>query len=426
MFEWCHSGIEGYCKAAAEMLGDETKKKSAQWLPFCNDIFKTRTDKDITSVWTMSHDRSTSGGRSNRQTVFEKQWLNGRYIKTYIDEAEEAFRRSWDYEGLSTISKESDYAKVLEACGTKEERRQKAILKCEDDAICACIAYMLDTDENGEFVHEPAMPDLVSQGDFPEKFYSSVMRAIERGFVSERYKPSEIQQFMTTLNDQLYSAADSMIDSDNEYAGFRNFARSLIAGLVYGPDNIIALARPWDATHDYREVNYLPATQGEAIRVTQIFDNDLRQIGYSEVYRPSQVVFFGRCPEPDKYKEALSGILAKDGGLSIDLDSKEQIVFPIAYTHVQTSNVHGMLVYENAAWRLYDFASTNGTSVESTETSQTGAKEQVVRTVDGILELMPGDRIRLGAPAEAADVNVYQGASTLLISSYVDELLDNN
>ena len=75
MARWYHSGIEGYCKSAAQLMG--LPDDQSGWGNFGNDLFADgRFDDPVktSKTWTLS--RSRKSGRSNRPMLFEKSWLS--------------------------------------------------------------------------------------------------------------------------------------------------------------------------------------------------------------------------------------------------------------------------------------------------------------------------------------------------------------
>ena len=331
--------------------------------------------------------------------LFEKAWLSGRHGKDYADEAEAEFRLA--------AGRTEDH--TPDASVTVEECRRMAIRRCEHDAIEACVAYMMSANEEGEFENDPQMALLVSMPDFAASFFATVLPSIEAGFLAERYRTSDIRQFSLTLGDLLY---DARYQGDKTNDGMRAFAMALVAGLIYGPSHPVALDRSWDATVEYLPYDQPVTVPGDMLRVTQIFDRDLRVVGYSEVFGKSQVLFFGRCPDAGHYLDKARELFADEPGLYAQVASCDAVVFPISADHAQTGNLHGMLLYSGDSWHFYDFHSTNGSSVLSEEESD---------DVNGVIRVHPGDRIRLGAPVRSDDAMAYWGASTVLVSQYADE-----
>lgn len=397
MIDWCHSGLEAYCKASAQLMGDAPA--GASWLPFCRDLLPDRTLGNLTKAWTLSNERQ---GRSCRQMLFEKAWLNGRHGKDYADEAESKLRSAADRAG----DRPSD---AIEAGITAEECRRMAIRRCEHDAIEACVAHMTSINEEGEFENDPQMALLVAMPDFAISFFTTALPSIEAGFLAERYRASDIRQFSLTLGDLLY---DAQYQGDEATDGLRAFAMALVAGLIYGPSHPVALDRPWDATVEYLPYDQPVTVPGDMLRVTQIFDRDLRVVGYSEVFDKDQVVFFGRCPDAKRYLDRAREMFVDEPELFDQVASCDAVVFPISADHAQTGNLHGMLLFSGDSWHFYDFHSTNGSSVLSEEESD---------DVGGVIRVHPGDRIRLGAPVRSDDTMAYWGASTVLVSQYADE-----
>lgn len=476
MSEWYHSGIEGYCKAAADLLGNRRDGDSV--LGLCRDLFPDRvTGTNLAHAWTLSSQRV--GDRRCRQKVFETLWLNSIGVDVYRTEAEMLASGELTESGFKTIVKGSAYEAALRACKDEKERskvaakqfearavrarlyveeaesfamnqevtcegegpedeyrtipahsryremlrecrdaqelEQVAIGQCEGDAIERCVQRVIDLYQDDEAAEVSYLSLLVGVEDFPVQFFSVVVPSIESGLRSERYRPSDIQRFVQTLNGLVYMAHKCLLagDAEDDIRPFREFATTLFAGLIYGPNSRLALglqeATPTIASGElvgyYRE-------EGTTIRLTQVFDDRGAHTGYSELFRPAQVVFFGRSNEAERYLERCDALLSDDPETVALVRSREPVVFPTVL-HPAVGRWHGMLLCEDDTWRYYDLDSTNGSSIVSGED---------VASVDPLIEVRAGDYLRIGASAnvDVRDANAYEDAATLHISSHVD------
>lgn len=410
MNNWFHSGLEGYCKAAAQLLGEGTRGDIL--LDLCKDILPDRTRSNLTRAWTLSNVRR---GRSCRHSLFEQCWLGSKDWKDYADEALLLVKGEEPEGGFTTIPSGSDYERGLRAIKDKNEVGRIALSRCEADAIEACVDRVMNLwlDENS--AEASSVASLVTRDGFPSDFFTYVLPAIESGLLSERYLPSDVQRYVQILNSLTYPAHKCLAKEGDAEAikPFLRFVISLFSGLVYGPNHPLAVSRQWNTT----EPNYLSLSsdrkeeiEGTTIRLTQVFDDTGAYTGYSELFRSTQVVFLGRCPEVEAYLERCAQIFAEEPEILEGVKEREPVVYPIVF-HDAVSNVHGMLLCEGDVWRLYDLNSTNGTSILSTEGTY---------AVDRLAEVKPGDRLRLGAPSYAHDANVYWDAATLSVSLNVD------
>ncbi|MBR3158542.1 MAG: hypothetical protein IKF14_05490 [Atopobiaceae bacterium] len=407
MFEWCHSGLEGYCKASAALLGEGDE--ATAWLAFCKDLLPDRTQKTLTRAWTLSNARQ---GRSCRQALFEKCWLAGRHGKVYLDEAESFARDTVPEGGFATIPQHSSYERQLMSCVNDAERRQLAISRCEQDAIDSCVSYIVDLASDDAAVDAAYITSLVMRDGFAIDFFTSVIPAIERGLLSERYRTADIQQFALTLNALSPAAHRCIVSEGADLEPFSAFLKSLVAGLIYGPVHPVAIGRAWDATQDYLPYDQPENPQGTTLRLTQLFDERGRFTGYSDVYHTSQLVLFGRSPSAEDYERRCTELFGDEPALLAAIRSREEVIFPIAL-HDAVSNVHGMLLCEEGVWRFYDLASSNGTSI---------ASESGTSDVAYLVEVRAGDCLRLGAPASAHDANAFWDAATIRATLHVNRV----
>lgn len=405
MYDSFHSGIEGYCKMAAKMLGEPNN--TTGWLPFCRDILPDRAQKNLTRVWTFSNDRNQ--GRSCRQSLFENQWLE--HVRTtYEREAELLARGERPVEGFRTIEAGGAYERQILSSKSTHERRRLVRMRYERDALRRCVAHMVRKAASYDG-SQTSCVSLVYVDDFPAEFFRTVIPAIERGFVSERYHPSAARQFSITINDLLTQAQAGLLRENPNYVPFGRLVTALFAGLVYGPNHPIATGKPWNATEHFHPYRAAQRVDGVAIRVTQVFDPELAYEGYSEVYRPEQAVFFGRSAKLEDFLAACRRRFGDNRPFLKEISTREAIMFPIAESHEAVGNVHGMLLCEGDVWRFYDFGSTNGTSIQSRQGSQ---------GIDGTMTVRPGDLVRLGAPSTADDANVFWSAAVMHVSHYVE------
>lgn len=408
MYDWCHSGLEGYCKAASGLLGDESSDDVV--LKLCKDLLPDRTPKTLTRAWTFSNVRR---GRDCRQSLFEKCWLAGRHGKDYVDEARLFVKGLLPKEKLGPCAHDQDYAMLLRTTRSQAECDEVALRRCEADAIDACVNRIIELsrdDERLDVANDAIITSLVMLDHFSELFFDQVVPAIERGFLSERYSSVEARQFVMTLGGLMDRAHRCVTSEDSSFDSYRLFLRVIVAGLIYGPNHPIAMDREWDVTECYEPYFGVQAVQGTTIRLTQVYGDYEKYTGYSELFRPAQVVFFGMCPDVGEYLERCDTLFHEEAETMHMLRSLEAKVFPMTL-HDAVSNVHAMMVCEGDVWRLYDLGSSNGTSI---------ASEGRVESVDHLIKIKPGDRIRLGAPVGAHDANVYWSAATILVSLNVD------
>lgn len=477
MGEWYRSGIEGYCKASACLFGNARDGKTV--LGLCRDLLPDRVPgTSLSHAWTLSSIRV--GDRRCRQKVFECLWLNELDVNVYREEAEILAKGGRPMGGFKTIIEGSIYEEALLACKNKKERdaiaakqyemqatralvyaeeaeafllnlelenggqehevkyrtipnhseyREQlinckgekeiewtAIRQCEQDAMERCVRRVVSLYQDDDAVDVSYLSLLLDIEDFPTKFFTNVVPAIESGFKSERYSPSEIQWYIQTLNGLIYRAYKCRNDaSDHEdIRPFQEFAKALFAGLIYGPCHPLALglspeATPaiqsgWNREYDREE--------GSTLRLTQVFDAKCAHTGYSELFRPSQVVFFGRSSDVAKYLERCNKLFSDHAEMLMYMKSLKPVVFPTVL-HPAVGRWHGMLLYEGEQWRYYDLDSTNGSSIVS---------DEKVYDIQRLIEIRPGDFLRIGAPShlDVRDTNAFMDAATLLVSSHVD------
>jgi hypothetical protein len=477
MGEWYRSGIEGYCKAAADVLGNRNDRKTV--LGLCRDLFPDRKPgSNLSNAWQLSSERV--GDRRCRQKTFECLWLSEVDIETYRSEAEalargerprdgfrtivegssyedallackgkserleamrkqfeaqaprafvyieeaEAFRLNHDLEKegqtledeYRTIPAHSEYRERLANCESDEEAERTAIRQCEEDAIERCVQRVIDLYHDDTASNVSYLSLLMSTVDFPITFFNQVVPAIEIGLKSERNSPSEIQWFIQTLNGLIYRAHSCLADkaAHKDLAPFREFAKTLFAGLIYGPCNPLALGLAPEATPPIEAGNSrtYDGPESSTIRLTQVFDKSCAHTGYTELFRPSQVVFFGRSSDVATYLERCEEHFADDLETLAFVKSREPVIFPTVL-HPAVGRWHGMLLCEDETWRYFDFDSTNGSSVIS---------DEEVYDAKPLLEVRAGDYLRIGAPVhlDPLDSNAFMDAATLFVSSHVD------
>ncbi len=482
MSEWYHSGIEGYCKAAADLLGNRMDGDTV--LGLCHDLFPDRVaGTSLAHIWTASSQRL--GDRKCRQRVFEMLWLNEVGVDTYRTEAEmfakgecpkgrfrtiveessyakslrsckdekqrakvaakqfetnairarvyieesDVFFMDEGIEGVSqehvdkyrTIPIHSDYRDRLKGCRGRKELERIAVDQCESDALERCVQRVVDLCQDDEAEAASYLASLVGIREFPVKFFTNVVPAIESGLRSERYRPSDIQRFVQTLNSLIYLAHRRLNDGDlsSEEHPFRRFATTLFAGLVFGPNSRLALGLQDETTQAEAESEFdaddfggYDRCENTVIRLTQIFDERGAHTGYSELYRPSQVIFFGRNSEVEGYVTRCSELFSDNSDVSVAIKNREHVVYPTVL-HPAISRWHGMLLCEDDTWRYYDLASTNGSSIVTADG---------VSPVQTLIEVRPGDQLRVGASenVDVMDTNAYEDAATLFVSFHVD------
>jgi len=474
MYEWCHSGIEGYCKAASIVLAaveadrltgadeeslfameagklastdadkpageDEEKPAGVDEdghvstdadkpagtdeeklvAGFCQELFPGRGGGDVLSrTWTLSNGRT---GKDTRLTLFEKAWLD-MTGKTFVAEAKAYGKGKVSKKGYPTVEEGSQYANDLRAAKNDDARASLALNHWTREAVNACVNDILRRSGFGDALAGegeayPFVTKLVGCHNFPELFLEQVAPAIERGFLSERYRWSEVQQFIVTLTKLLESANLCAQEGEGSGKPYREFLETLVAGIIYGPTHPMAMRMEWDPTSDFFAYNGRQTLEYTGVRITQIFDAKVRLTGYSELVRSSQVVFFGRSPKAEDYLDRLNAVIGRMGARKEDerlfdhIVQLEHIVFPMTLQDM-VSGCHAMLVCEGRQWYLYDLESTNGTVIES--------DGKLIKVGSGdVLRINPGDRVHLGSPAEADDMNVYWNAATIVITFNVD------
>ena len=304
MTQWYHSGIEGYCKAAAQMMG--LPDNNSGWGNFGSDLFADgRFDDPVkaSKTWTLSRFRKQ--GRSNRPTLFEKSWLD--------------------------------------ASGND----------VDIDAIHACARSICDARTDSALLNLYQANYLT----FATGFRTTVIPAIEDGFRTERYHSASIARFTQGL-DMLLGELNPSVPQT-----FRNFVIPLVAGLVYGPGHIVAQANTGSATFDSAEQELEKLFEGSdadtaTIRLTQLFSDTFGFTGYSELFDEDTAVFLGRNAEIASYLEKCNSKFAEE------IIGRNHIVFPIAGTHKNTSKEHGVIACIGNTWYFHDFSS-NGSYVEN-------------------------------------------------------------
>ena len=304
MDHWYHSGIEGYCKSAAQLAG--MPDDASGWGNFGNDLFGDgRFDDPIkaSKTWTLS--RSRKQGRSNRPMLFEKSWL-----------------------GVG---------------GTDYELR----------AIAACV-YNLSNNADKSMLYSVYQSDYLR---FAAEFKNSVLVAIQDGFSTERYHSTDIARFSQNIDRLLGDLSPS------DPRTFRNFATPLVAALIYGPAHVLACADQGEQT-----VSHSPNSEPtealdynideSSIRISQLFGDNSMFMGYSELFGDDKVVFLGRGSKLDQF-------LAKCNPEFVsEIAGKQPVFFPIAHSHKRTSNAHGAIARLGETWYYHDF-STNGSYIEN-------------------------------------------------------------
>lgn len=353
MDRWYHSGLEGYCKAAAVLARYDENTGAAI---FGCDLFSPdRFDKqDMRNrTWTLSRYRR---GRSNRPAVFEGTWL-----------APDAARADRELQ-----------------------------------AIGACVDRIADDGIGGPSALKELVLDTTI--DIVPALNESILPAIAAGFKTEGYSHASVATFCQVA-EELLDKVDLTADS-----GLRPFARMLVAALIYGPQHPLALNRPYNATvlvtedevDGYQDAS---AVAGDTIRLTQVYSDDGAYCGFSDEYTQGDVVFFGRSPHLRDYLERCDEPEYEE--IKELLEGKNPIVFPVAAAHRKTSNVHGALARYGSGWYYYDLASTNGTMVE-----QAGRAISVA----GLCGIRAGARICLGGLAGDTDEDLYHDAAVVLVS----------
>lgn len=400
------TGLEGYCKSATNTLGLPARRK--EWLRFCIDILPDRTIEKLSRTWTLSNTRN---GRGSRYSIFEDCWLSEDY-NTYLEEAERRHTSERE-EGEApylTIQEGSSYERDLLNAKDEEECKELAAQQCASDAIDTCVSNIIRIASDDDKENAPSITSLLWGKDAVVSFYEQIIPAIESGFEAERYRAADIRQFTLNICDLLASTCGALNSKQNtDYEVVRPLITALIAGLVYGPSHPIAISQEKNATSQYYSSHGTQEVEGASIRVTQVFDDELVYTGYSQMLRPNQAIFFGRSPKIDDFEDACDKHLNKET-LQV-LSEYETVLFPIGESHDAVGNVHGVLMCENDIWRFYDFESSNGTTLQSNDS---------ITSVTGVMEILPGDLVRLGAPQNARDANVYWSAAAMYITKHVE------
>ena len=368
MAEWYHSGIEGYCKAASALAGMEG---SGGWSAFGSDLFPnrfTRADK-ATKTWTLSRYRRGTG---NRLVAFEGEWVP--------DSSEEI-----------------------------------SIAGREESAVNTCVDAMIES-VSGEPEQESPLAALLFVGpnyDFANGFSEAVLPAIARGFQSEGYHSADITRFLRNIEELLGELRPE------DRTAFREFARILVAALVYGPDDALVVSETIqiDTWHvKSRGALWDPGSDGKVVEVSQAYSFDCSFTGYSESFDGGSAVFFGRSAIIGDYLNALNRLEDELGvELRDDVAKREQVIFPIARTHRLVSNAHGLLLCQGSSWYFFDFSS-NGTSIVN------GSHEDARFVQKSGAIVNPGDRICLGLTQIGVDdTTQFQQAATVVVSFRVNE-----
>lgn len=306
MEQWYHSGIEGYCKAAAKMMG--LPNDASGWGNFGRDLFgDDRFDDPVKAsrTWTLSRSRKQS--RSNRPTLFEKSWLG------------------------------------------------RSGADCETAAVSACARSIADA--SGESM----LHTLYQEGylRFATGFSDEVLPAIADGFRTERYHSADILRFSQGIDELLGALRPSSPST------FTNFVTSLVAALIYGPGHPLARVYTGDSTIlrvddtiGTGDVGVDFDADESSLRITQLFNESAAYLGYSELFGDEKVIFLGRGSDEARYREKCNPQFAAD------ISDRQPVFYPIANTHKRTSNEHGAIARLGDTWYYHDF-STNGSYVEN-------------------------------------------------------------
>ena len=304
MQQWYRSGIEGYCKSAAHMMG--LPDNNSGWGNFGRDLFADgRFDDPVkaSKTWTLSRFRSQ--GPSNRPKLFEDSWLG-------------------------------------------EHGRDRELT-----AVHTCVHHMcIDEGESSLYELFQSSPET-----FPAGFHGIVLPAIAEGFSAERYHPSDIERFTQGIDKALGKLDPSLPQT------FRNFAIPLVAGLIYGPDHAIARSSTNSATlrkggGDEAGDSPLSSIDSETIVLTQLFSDDAGLVGHSSTFGSECAILLGRDSDAGSYLSAC------DGELGEAIAQRTPRLFPISHTHKSTSKAHGVIVRLEESWYYCDL-STNGTFIQN-------------------------------------------------------------
>lgn len=353
MIQWYHSGIEGYCKSAAQLMG--LPDDQSGWGNFGNDLFGDgRFDDPVkaSKTWTLSRFRKQ--GRSNRPMLFEKSWV-----------------------GESGL----DY---------------------EYPAVIACANAIADPD-NDSMLFNMYKSNYLS---FAMGFHDTVLPAIADGFRTERYHSSDIARFSQTLDVLLGELRPSRPKT------LLNFARSLVAGLIYGPNHFLARISGGDATSLRTQSGTTDSdSYGDvdetSIRITQLFSDNSAYMGYSELFDDGKVIFLGRNSDAKLFLEKCNPAFAEE------VEGLEAVFYPISNAHRRTSNEHAAIARLGGTWYYHDF-STNGSFIDD------GKSRNPVH--GGMAIVNPGDRICLGLedPSSSGE-DRYRMATVVLVSFNIQE-----
>ena len=310
MRQWYRSGLEGYCKSAAQAMG--LPADNSGWGNFGRDLFPDGRFDDsakASKTWVLSRYRAR--GRSNRMNLFEQSWL-GKHGRD-----------------------------------------------CEFEAVHACVHSLCakggDSTLRELYQH--------SHDSFARKFHSIMLPAIEEGFEAERYHPSDIACFAQGI-DRVLSELDASLPQT-----FRNFAVPLVAGVIYGPDHAAARAGAETATlRAFGDADAydtpLVAIDAGSIVLTQLFSDDAGVVGYSGAFDEDQAVLLGRGFDIASYAGEC------DERLAADLEGRSPVQFPISHTHLSTSKAHGVIACIGGSWYYHDLSS-NGSYVENASQAST-------------------------------------------------------
>lgn len=303
MQTWYRSGLEGYCKAAAQTMG--LPDNNSGWGNFGRDLFADgRFDDPAQASKTWSLSRFRAQGRSNRPKLFEDSWL-GKHGQS-----------------------------------------------CELGAIHTCVHNMCSsTNDSAIYELYQYAPEV-----FPASFHDIVLPAICEGFSAERYRPSDIERFAQGIDKALEKLDPSLPQT------FRNFAIPLVAALIYGPGHTAAQSGTNSPTFrgaPTSSIDDLPsAIVDDKIILTQIFSGDVGLVGHSSHFETNCAILLGRDSDMANYLDEC------DPEFVEAIKEYELLLFPISHTHKSTSKAHGIITHIGDYWYFYDF-STNGTYIEN-------------------------------------------------------------
>ena len=388
-----HSGIEAYCKTAAELC--DMPAKMTSWASFAEELFPEMplSGPKATRIWTMSPVRGT--GKSNRLKEFEKGWLNGEDAGARADAAVE------DERGRLNRSLEKN----------EEARcRGKAEFECEKSAIDSCF-------KNLDGSIESSMVWVLVSGfdSFAVCFHADMLPAIQKGFRSEGYEESDIRVFSNVI-DQLASELDAsspLIVNGRSRLPLRNFIKTLFAALIYGPGHPLARNQPDEETSDYSAENRQDLNfEWDTISITQLIESHGAYVGDTLRCESDTAIFIGRSAQTSDYLDKCKELFEADGEVLSLIEESKAAVFNILNRFSNTSNVHGLILFNGNSWDYYDLESSNGTFF-----GRDGAARLVT---EGFLVSRPGDILFLGAAPSPEDGSIPSKAATLLLSCHVD------